>query len=400
MKILVFCQYYYPEQFKITEICERLVSDGHTVTVVTGLPNYPEGIVPKEYRFMKKRKEIINGVKVLRNFLIPRKKSTFCLALNYVSYVLSSCMRVMFLKKEYDLVFVYQLSPVTMALPGILYSKLAKCKLYLYCCDIWPESIKTVIKDVDTFFYKVIKKLSEYIYSNCQYIGVSSMSFLSYLSEEHGIDIEKIKYIPQHSENSILYREDRKISPNGIISFVFMGNIGKAQNIDCIIKAVELLKERNGFKVHFVGSGSYYDEAVKSVNDKKLNNMIVFHGRFPQEKMQSFYDLADVCLLTLRADNKTGLTVPSKLQGYMATGKMVLASIDGDAKRIIEDSGCGICVPAGDYVALSTAMLDIIVNYDTYKDYGARGRDYFQKNFTIEKYIEETELILHRLKGM
>lgn len=392
MKILVVCQYYYPEQFRINDICEQLVQDGHSVTVLTGLPNYPMGKILNEYRRGRKRKETINGVKVLRCFEIGRKSGVVGMALNYASYMLSASVKALFLKKDFDIIFVYQLSPVFMVLPGVVLKKRSSKPLYLYCCDIWPESLKNYISDENSFIYKAVGKFSSYLYSQCDAIAVTSKPFIEYFNKSHSIPIERITYNPQHAEDIYLGMDFS--SEDDVSDFVFMGNIGIAQDIDCILDAVEKIKDIPKFKVHFVGDGSYLETSKESVRQKGLDEIVVFHGRHPFEKMPDFYRLADACLLTLKDDNLVGLTMPSKLQGYMAAGKTVIGAINGAAQEVISESKCGVCVNASDSDALAEAMKDFIQNPDKYKKCGENGRSYFKSHFTKEIYMKKLEKIL------
>lgn len=395
MKILVICQYYYPEQFRINDICEQLVRDGHAVTVLTGLPNYPIGKVPDEYRWGKKRKEKINGVKVLRCFEIGRRMGAVGMALNYVSYMISASIKALFLKKDFDIIFVYQLSPVTMTLPGVIIKKHSRKPLYLYCCDIWPDSIKNIISDESNFIYKIAKKFSRYLYSKCDAITVTSKPFIEYFNKEHLIPIERISYIPQHAEDIYLQMDFTPV--DDITDFVFMGNIGITQDIECIIYAAEKIKHIRKFKIHFVGDGSCLEKSKALVQKKGLDDIVFFHGRYPLEKMPDFYRLADACLLTLKADNLIGLTMPSKLQGYMAAGKAIIGAINGAAQEVIMESQCGISVNASDSKALAEAMKDFIENPDKYKDCGKNGREYFKQHFTKDIFMKELENELNRL---
>lgn len=395
MRILVVCQYYYPEQFRINDICEQLSQDGHSVTVLTGLPNYPNGKVPAEYRWGRKRKEVINGVKVLRSFEIGRKSGFIGMTLNYVSYMLSASLKALILKKDFDIIFIYQLSPVTMSFPGIILKKCFRIPIYLYCCDIWPESINTVLPDKDSLIYKLVKRLSKYIYSQCDAITVTSKPFIDYFNQEHSIPIERISYIPQHAEDIYLQMDFSPV--DNIIDFVFMGNIGIAQDIDCILDAVEMIKHITKFKIHFVGDGSYLEKSKTLVQMKGLEDIVFFHGRHPLEKMPEYYKLADACLLTLKAENLIGLTMPSKLQGYMAAGKTVVGAIDGAAQEVIKESQCGLCVNASDPKALAIAMKDFIENPDKYKNCGEKGREYFKKHFTKEIFMKKLSEKLNRL---
>ncbi|MDD2371395.1 MAG: glycosyltransferase family 4 protein [Firmicutes bacterium] len=395
MRILVVCQNYYPEQFRINDICEQLVVNGHQVQVLTGLPNYPSGIITKEYKWGKKRNEIINGVKVIRSLEIGRKKGVIGLGINYISFMISASIKSLFIKKDFDIIFIYQLSPITMALPGVLLKKKFKLPLYLYCCDIWPESMKNLISNEKNIIFRLAKRFSTYIYKQCDAITVTSKPFIEYFNKVHFIPLAKISYIPQHAEN--LYLKMDNDNKNTIIDFVFMGNIGIAQDIDCILSATEKIKDMTNFKVHFVGDGSYLEQSKKIAKLKGLDNKVVFHGRHPLEMMQDFYKLADACLITLKDDSLIGLTMPSKLQGYMAASKPVIGAINGAAQEVIKDSNCGLCVNSGDYTSLAQAMKSFIENPEKYKDCGINGRNYFLKNFTKEIFIENIEKLLYKL---
>lgn len=180
MNILVICQYYYPEEFQINDICEELVKQGHKVTVLTGLPNYPTGIIPKEYLNGNRRCEIVNGVEIIRCYEKPRKKGIMGLGFNYVSYCISASLKALTLHGYYDVVFVYQLSPVLIAIPGIIYKLKNNKKMYLYCCDLWPDSIKILGVKEESIIYKIIDKVSKYIYRSADIIGVQSGAFQDY----------------------------------------------------------------------------------------------------------------------------------------------------------------------------------------------------------------------------
>lgn len=399
MNILVVCQYYKPEQFKINEICEQLALGGNQVTILTGLPNYPSGKIPREYRWWKKRKEVINRVKVIRCFEIGRKSGTLGLALNYASYMLSASIKALSMKKDFDAIFVYQLSPVTMVLPAVILKKRSSKPLFLYCCDIWPESMKNILSNEKSFAYRIVRKFSKYLYSKCDSISVTSKPFIEYFIQEHAISVQKISYIPQHAQEAYLHMDFS--SHNDIIDFVFMGNIGIAQDIECIINAAQIIKDTTKFKIHFVGEGSCIKISKDLVKNKGLDNIVIFHGRHPLEKMPHFYKLADACLVTLKAGSLIGLTMPSKLQEYMAAGKPVIGAINGAAQDIINETECGRCINASDSGALAKVMEDFIKNPDKYKDCGEKGRAYFEKHFTMNVFMEKLQTELKRLvKGI
>ena len=216
MKILVICQYYYPEPFRIPDICEELVKKGHKVTVVSGTPNYPMGEIYKGYEKGKRKYETINGVKVHRCFTIGRKGGTVKRFLNYYSYAISSSLHILLLKNDYDVVFVNQLSPVMMAYAGILYKKLHHKKLIMYCLDLWPASLCAGGVKESSIIYKVFHKISAGIYRQAYKILITSSMFKKYLHDEFGINNKIISYLPQYAED-LFDPEKCKKTPNGWI---------------------------------------------------------------------------------------------------------------------------------------------------------------------------------------
>ena len=181
-----------------------------------------------------------------------------------------------------------------------------------------------------------------------------------------------------------------------LISY-FLGNLGIAQNLLAVLEAIERIKDVPGFKVHFVGDGSVINEMKKYVNDHHMENIVIFYGRQPVEEMPRFYKLADACLVSLKADNATGLTLPSKVQGYMAAGKPIIGMIDGSAKDVIDESRCGICVPSGDVDGLAAGMKDFIENQEEYRECGQRARKYFIANFSKNRFMDKLEREIERL---
>lgn len=325
MKILVICQYYYPEQFRINDICEELVKKGNEVTVITGLPNYPTGTIPKEYKFFKKRKENINGVNVIRSWEIGRRKGSIFRILNYCSYIISASIKALFLPNDYDCVYVYQLSPVTMAIPGILYKKKNKKKLHLYCLDLWPASLTAGGIKENSIFYKLMKKASSWIYRNADTISITSKQFEEYFKDKLGLRNQKMIYLPQYAEelyNNI--RIEKKEKEN--VDFVFAGNIGEVQSVETIVMAASKITDQN-IKIHIVGDGSSLEKCKKLFNDLNLKN-IIFYGRRPMEGMQQFYQIADAMLVTLKKDDIISMTLPGKVQSYMAARKPIIGAID------------------------------------------------------------------------
>lgn len=394
MKILVVCQHYYPENFQITDICEALVKRGHQVTILTGLPNYPQGEIYEGYRHGEHRHEVRNGVEIIRAKEIPRHKGLFHLGINYLSFCIAASLKALTLKKDFDVIYSYELSPILMVVPAILLKHLTGKRIFLYCCDLWPESCETFISP-HSLFYKVIKFFSTKIYRQSDLVGVESSDFLDYFIQTHQIDKNKLLYISQFADST--YLEKDFYTPHDGINFVFMGNIGKAQNLDRFVEAFAKVKSDKIWHVHVVGTGSYMADLKKLVKERNLDDRFIFHGRHPVEEMPKFYSIADACFMGLIGTSIIGHTIPNKLQGYMAAGKTVIAAIDGAAQKVICDAKCGIAVPADDVNALADGIQDFIDYPEKYEDCGENGRKYFKQHFHKTIHLDLIEKAMKQL---
>lgn len=396
MKILVVCQYYYPEPFRISDICEELVKRGHEVQVVTGYPNYPEGILYDGYGRGKKIDEIINGVKVHRCYTIPRKKGNVYRILNYLSFAFSSKMYAASKKcvasdgKPFDIVFVNQLSPVIMAEAAITYKRKHKVPAALYCLDLWPESLAAGGVNRESFIYKFFNYWSKRIYKKMDRISVTSKSFIQYLSNNFGIKEEEITYLPQYAESVFTKLPQKAFT--GTYDFMFAGNIGELQSVDTIILAAEKLQD---FPVnfHIVGSGTDLDRLQKLVQEKKMKN-VIFHGRKPVEEMPKYYAMADAMLITMKADPILSLTLPGKVQSYMAAGKPIIGAIDGETAKVIEEAECGYCGKASNVDGLVSNILRFINKQTDREHMRDKSRKYYDEKFEKNIYFEVLENIL------
>lgn len=397
MRVLMVCQHYWPEHFQITEVCEELVARGHEVTALVGIPNYPTGVVPEEYRDGKNREQVRNGVRIVRCEEMPRKNGVLGLARNYLSYAASATRKVKGLGVSFDIVFAYQITPVLMAAPAARMRRRAGTPMILYCADIWPDAVKALLPERAGFLMPLVKAVSTRIYRASDAIATNSEAYIDCFEQVHGIDREKLSYVPQYAEDSYLDM-DLSAPPSSATRFLIMGNIGKLQDTLCALKAVELLKHRDDFLVHVVGTGSRIEECESYVREHGLASHVEFHGRRPFEEMPGFYRMADACLLTLNVPGAPWIssTLPSRLQGYMAAGKPILAAINGSASRVIAESGCGVSVAAGDSVALASAMEGFIDDKVRYESCGEAGRVYFKAHFTKQRYMDDIERLLVR----
>lgn len=391
MKILIVCQYFYPEQFTVNDICFELVKEGHDVTVLTGLPNYPSGIVDKRYEWLKNRKEEINGVKVIRSWLIGRGRGLKRLALNYISFTVSSAFSALFLKKDFDVILVYQLSPVTMALPGIFLKKLTRKPLIVYCHDLWPESVVAAGISPGSKVYNLLLLLSKWIYKSADRVFISSKLFREYFNNTLGI-FDNITYLPVYAEALFENIKSDKISDDNI-DLVFAGNIGEMQSVETIIYAANELKAETHIRFHIVGDGSSREKCEKIANDLQLNN-VIFHGQYPVTEMPRFYEIADAFLITLKADKVISYTLPNKVRSYMASQKPIIGAIDGETQMAIDEAQCGLCCSAEDYKGLAGLIKEFSGEKERHAIWGENARRYYDDNFSKSNYIKQLTALL------
>ncbi len=391
MKVLVVCQYYKPEPFRISDICEALVEMGHSVTVVTGTPNYPEGIIYPGYENGAKADEIINGVTVHRCPLIPRKSGALYRFLNYYSFVFSSQKYLRGLNEDFDVVFVNQLSPVMMAQAALTWAKRKGKRCVLYCLDLWPESLLAGGIRKDSLIYKVFRRVSRRIYQSADQILVTSRGFVPYFEETLGLTGKKLGYLPQYAED-MFGALPESTEPKNTVDFLFAGNVGSLQSVETIVEAARLLQNESQIRIHIVGGGISLENCKKQAEG--LNN-ITFHGRRDLGEMPSFYAMADVLLITMGKDPVLSATLPGKVQSYMAAGKPVAGAIDGETARLInEEALCGACCGAEDAPALAEILRQMAADPEKRKEYGCNARRYYREHFQKTKFLVELERVL------
>ncbi len=386
MNVLVICQHYCPEPFRLSDICEALVRRENKVTVVTGTPNYPMGEIYPGYENGQHRDEEIGGVTVHRCPIHPRKTGIIHRIWNYYSYSYKSKKYIKTLDDSFDVVFIYQLSPIMMANAGIKYAEKHGKKTVLYCLDLWPASLAAggISGGV---VYKWFHKVSQKVYSSADKILITSKSFSEYFADEFGI--EDTEYLPQYAEE-LFVPEACKKKPDEYIDLMFAGNVGAAQNLETVIKAAAACKDIQNLRWHIVGDGKELPHCEQMA--KELAAPVIFHGRRPIEEMPSFYAMADAMLVTMKKDDFISYTLPGKVQSYMAAGKPIIGAIDGEAQRVINESQCGFCATAEDVDGLVECVRRF-VSADR-AQLGEASREYYDCNYTKDKFINALEQAL------
>lgn len=395
MRILATCQYGYPEPYPSLYPMEEMAKRGHSVHAVTGVPNYPMGEIFDGYQ-NKICKETHNGIHITHVPVIPRKQDKIHRLLNYHSYPISAKLFLNRMKEDYDVVFANQSSPVMMVEPAISYARKHGKRVVMYCMDLWPASLCVGGIKQDSRIYKFYYKISKKIYQNVDMLLVTSRKFKEYFINEFDIPADRIIYLPQYalSDFDNIPTQNKK----GSTDFVFAGNIGTAQNLIVLLKAARIIQEEkitdNGKSIifHIIGDGQELDNLKEYAKKNNLHN-VIFHGRKPSEEMPQYYSLADAMVVTLLPDPLISLTLPAKVQSYMAAGKPIIASADGEIPDVIHESKCGFCAKANDEQELVKSIAAFI-NEENRQELGLNAKAYYEKHFSMGIVMDTLEEIL------
>ena len=392
MKILVVTQYYYPESFIINDLVKSMVKKDIYVEVLTAIPNYPDGTFFKGYNFFNKKKEYINNITIHRARIFPRLKGNkLQLSLNYLSFVFFATLRLISIKGNFDKVLIYAPSPITVGLVGIFAAKKFKAKSYIWVQDLWPESVKDAGNIENTIILKLLNVLTKSIYSYIDLIFIQSQGFRDYIINQ-GVSDEKIRYVPNYAEE--LYKkvnESYQIKKkfNNFFSVTFAGNIGEAQNLDILVESAKILKSKSiNVKFVIIGSGRKKDSLCEKVKNNKLDQYFVFLGRKSPSEMPKFFSSSEVLLITLKKSKIFSLTIPSKLQSYMACSKPILGSVDGITNRIIKESKSGFVSNSEDVNGLVANIIKFeSLSKEVLKKMGENSKSYYNQNFSKKTVV-------------
>lgn len=402
MRILVVTQYIYPENFKSNELVFELAKRGHHIDVLTGIPNYPEGVYYKGYSIFKKRVEHKDGVYFYRCIQTPRgrKASGLGLACNYMSFVFFATIWVFFFfswKKRYDAIITHEPSPITQLIPAIILGKIRRVPVYSWIMDIWPDAMKNSVSE--NLYKKVapiLTAITEWTYKNSHKILITSKGFEELICRKNDYH-DKIVYYPNWSIDLKEIPANYPIPelPEGF-KIMLAGNLGEAQNLDAIGEAMLLMKDLKEVKWIFVGDGSWKKWLDDFIINNQLEETAFAIGRFPGEAMATFYQQADAMLITLRGGFiDLDMTVPARMQSYMSAGRPVLGMIGPGVQQLISEADCGYAVNAGDYEALASVIRNkVLVDREAFERKGANGRKCFEQEFTLENCIDHIEDII------
>lgn len=410
MKICIFTNHFYPEDFKVNDIAFELSKLGHEITVLTAIPDYPKGKFYDGYSLFKRRREVVNGVNIIRLPIIPRGKGgAIRLVLNYVSYYICLSIFTFFhsFRNKYDRIFVHLTSPFFIGLCAKKLSKRQNIPLLFWVLDLWPESLISAGGISNPLIIKPQIRMVQKVYDQCSKILISSKGFEKSICEK-GDYKDKLVYFPNWAED---VREEtpanfdiNKIEPFASKSeddfiLLFAGNIGEAQNLDAVVEAAKLLKDEKNIKFVFVGDGRRKETLEQFARKNDLHDTVFFLGRYPITTMPVFMNASDVLMFSLKDELCFNLTVPAKVQFYMSQGKPVLAMINGDGADLINEAGCGLCVNAGDSKAFADSVKKLSqMSKAELKTFGINGNTYYKNIFTKEKRINQLNDLLNNIE--
>lgn len=397
--VLIISQYFYPEQFRINDICIELVRRGYKVTVITGIPNYPEGKFYSGYSMCNKHEEIWNGIHIIRLPIIPRKQGAVMLSLNYISFVISGFFWSHFSKIDADTVFIYEVSPMTQALVGVWYAKGKKIPCNLYVTDLWPDNVEIITGIHNKVFLGIIGKMVDYIYKRCDHIFTSSKSFIPKINKQ-GVSKRRLIFWPQYAED--FYKkvgkkpEEGEIPQDGILNLTFAGNIGEAQGLDVLVKAAGELKKNDVIvRFNIIGNGRYEDKLKESIRKSMVQKYFNFIPRKPAKEIPKYLALSDAALITLSKSDVFAMTIPAKTQSCMACGIPIFAAADGEVQQIVREAQCGYYSDAGDGKGLALNIMRFAhQNPEERKEMSDNAIKYYSAHFDKRKLINQLERYL------
>jgi glycosyltransferase involved in cell wall biosynthesis len=362
LRLLVITHYFWPEEFRINDLVRELVARGHDVTVLTCLPNYPQGKVYPEFKRDPGRFANYAGAKVVRVPMIPRGQNRFQLLLNYFSAaVSSSLMGAWKLRKQrFDAIFVFESSPVTVGIPALILRASKKAPVAFWVLDLWPQTLEALGVVRSGLLLKLIGGVVSFIYRRCDLILAQSRSFIPEIAR-YASTRSRIEYFPGWAEAVFASSstEPRRVVAQKEQHFdiMFAGNIGEAQDFPTVLAAADLLKSDSKIRWLIVGDGRMADWVKREIQRRALQHCVLMLGRFPIEDMPSLYRGADALLVSLKDEPIFAMTIPGKVQTYLAVGMPIVAMLNGEGADIVTRSQSGVTANAGDARGLAEAVL-------------------------------------------
>ena len=402
-RILVVCQHYWPETFRINEICDYFIEKGYLVDVLCGIPNYPHGKFFEGYGYFKNRKQVHNSIRIMRVFEIPRGRgSNLGIFINNISFVIASLFHIpKLLTKKYDKIFLYQLSPVMMSTVGILLGKYKKIETTMWVIDIWPDNLIIFLGLKNKLLKKIAAHISRWHYRNVDKIIALTDPMKAKLKKITHINDESIIALPQSCEK--LYEQtvpDKRLNKKfkDTFNILFTGAITPILSFDTVLRAAVILKEKKYEDIRWiiVGEGMSLSWLKKEVRNLGLTKYFSFEGLKPMKEIPKYTtNAADVLLSTLVKNKLMEVTVPAKIASYMAAGKPLVLSMDGEPSKLVGEAGAGLVGPAEDAKKLAE-NIEALYKLSPYEReiIGKKARAYYDSNFERNVVMNKLEQFL------
>lgn len=397
MRILIVTSHFYPENFKCNDMAFELLRRGHDVTVLTPIPDYPQGKYYDGYGIFRRRDELVNGVRVIRTFVTPRRNaSPLWLSLNYLSHTLFSTLRAIWmgLTQKFDTIIVHETSPVTIGIPAVIIKKIRKTPLHFWVLDLWPESLSAAGGIKNKHILNFFGKVTAWLYRNSDTILIGSRGYRESINKLGKFDY-KIKYFPNWIDTALCddISAEVPVFPDGF-NVLFAGNIGDAQDFPHILEAAQILKD-SSINFILIGDGRKKEWVKEKSRELGLDNVFCL-GKYPLEMMLGFFGKADILFFSLKDSPIFSITVPAKLQAYMSSGKPVVAMINGEGRDVISEADCGWSVGAEDSKGLADLLIELSkTDTKVLKEKGENGKRYSQTHYDFTKCIDNLERFIN-----
>lgn len=399
LRILVVSQYFWPENMRINDLVRDFVSKGHVVTVLTGLPNYPEGRVYDEYKSAPENFTDFFGANIVRVPLVPRGNRSISLIFNYLSFFIgASFLGPLKLKGEkFDAVFVYAVSPIMAAIPALVIGKLKRVPVFIWVLDLWPETLRAVGVLKHPKLLALVGSMVSWIYNRTDYLLLQSHGFFENVKKycTKDIDPSRLQYFPSWAEDNFSIStpvvSELLARDESVFTIVFAGNLGDAQDLPAVLNAAEMLVNEAPVRWVFVGDGRMSGWLREQVEARGLRNVVLL-GRHPLEAMPALFACADALLVSLKTNDVFEKTIPGKVQAYLASGRPLLGMINGEAARVINESGAGLSCASGDAAGLARIALTLAkAEPQQLKLMGMAGRKYYETNYSKTVLMDRLE---------
>jgi glycosyltransferase involved in cell wall biosynthesis len=412
MKILYVSQYFPPEMgapaARAAELSRHWAAAGHEVTVLTGFPNHPTGVVPPEYRDKFRRlvlREQIDGVNVVRTWLLPfPNRKAYERILNYSSFCASSGLTGLLLSRP-DVVIAT--SPqLLVALSGWWLAWCKRVPFVFEVRDLWPESLAAVgMGTSNSLLYKILAKLAAFLYRRSDHVVVVTSAFEDYLVKHWRVPREKMSVIENGVETDLFSPEagtslQKELHTNGKFVVSYIGTMGMAQGLETIIQAAAQLQDTNP-EVDFliVGEGAEKERMIAMAAASNLRNLR-FIDQQPRETVPAYIRASDACLVPLKKSDLFKTVIPSKMLEFMSCGCPVILGVNGQARAILEEACGGLAIEPENADALADAVRYLAANRETARELGKNGRAYIIRRFSRSRSAGQYIRTLEELLGL